>query len=280
MNTSNAILLTLAGVGTAALAYFAVSEKLSLKTYPVVSEKVKSPVKILQLSDLHSSYYGKDYAELIEAITNISPDIIVMTGDILDNRASNGACFKFLKNLSALYPCYYVSGNHEVYTHLVDAIKEKLVSYGIRVFEGETETVKIGDETVVIGGVGDPTESLDKYGRLWEDQLADCGKSLDGEHFSILLSHRPELISYYEETPFDLVFTGHAHGGQVIVPFLINGLYAPHQGIFPKYAGGEYTMANGGKMIVSRGLSKLVRPRVFNRPELVLVTLLPSGEEE
>ena len=182
--------------------------------------------------------------------------------------------------MAALYPCYYVSGNHEVYTHLIDAIKEKLVSYGIRVLEGENETVNVGEETIIIGGVDDPIESLDKYGRLWEDQLTDCGKALDGEHFSILLSHRPELISYYEETPFDLVLAGHAHGGQVIVPLLINGLYAPHQGFLPKYAGGEYVMANGGKMIVSRGLSKLVRPRVFNRPELVLVTLLPSEENE
>lgn len=280
MKTSNAILLALAGAGTAALAYFATSEKMCLKTYPVVSEKIKTPVKILQISDLHSSHYGKEYSELIEAVTNISPDIIVMTGDILDNRTPNGACFMFLKKIASLYPCYYVSGNHEVYTHLVDAIKDKLVSYGIRVLEGETETVTVGEQSIIIGGVDDPIESPDRYGRLWEDQLTDCGKSLGGNAFSILLSHRPELVSYYEETPFDLVLSGHAHGGQVIVPNFINGLYAPHQGFFPKYAGGEYAMANGGKMIVSRGLSKLVRPRVFNRPELVLVTLLPSGEEK
>lgn len=280
MKFSNAILLSLAGAGTAALSYFAMNKKMCLRTYPVISEKIKAPVKILQISDLHSSHYGNEGSELIDAAKNISPDIVVMTGDILDNRAPNGACFRFLKKIAALYPCFYVSGNHEVYTHLVDAIKEKLVSYGIRVLEGETETVRIGEQNIVIGGVDDPIESPDKFGRLWEDQLTDCGRSLDGDAFSILLSHRPELIGYYEETPFDLVLTGHAHGGQVIVPHLINGLYAPHQGFFPKYAGGEYNMANGGKMIVSRGLSKYVLPRVFNRPELVLVTLLPSGENE
>ena len=280
MKTSNAIILALACAGTAALAYFAVNEKISLKTYPIYSGKIKTPVKILQISDLHSSNYGCEGSELIEAATNISPDIIVLTGDILDDCAPNGACFRFLKKLASLYPCYYVSGNHEVYTHLVGAIKEKLISYGIRVLEGETETVNIGDQSIVIGGVDDPIESPDKYGRLWENQLTDCGRSLDGECFSILLSHRPELISYYEETPFDLVLCGHAHGGQVIIPKLLNGLYAPHQGLLPKYAGGEYVMGNGGKMIVSRGLSKLVRPRVFNRPELLLVTLLPSGEKE
>ncbi len=280
MKASNAILLALAGAGTAALSYFAMNKKMCLKTYPVFSEKIKTPVKIIQISDLHSSKYGEECSELVEAVTNISPDIVVMTGDILDNRVPNGACFKFLKNIASLYPCYYVSGNHEVYTHLADAIKEKLASYGIRVLEGEIETVRIGEQNIAVGGVDDPIESPDRYGRLWEDQLTDCGKTLDGNYFSILLSHRPELISYYEETPFDLVLCGHAHGGQVIVPGLINGLYAPHQGFFPKYAGGEYIMANGGKMIVSRGLSKHVLPRVFNRPELVLVTLLPSGEAE
>ncbi len=279
MKASNAILLALAAGGTAALSYFALNEKMLLKTYPIFSEKIKTPVKIVQISDLHSSKYGEECSELLDAVNNIAPDIVVMTGDILDNRAPNGACFRFLKKIAALYPCYYVSGNHEVYTHLVDAIKEKLVSYGIRVLEGESETVSIGEQNIVVGGVDDPIESPDKYGRLWEDQLTDCGRSLDGDAFSILLSHRPELISYYEETPFDLVLTGHAHGGQVIVPKLINGLYAPHQGFFPKYAGGEYVMANGGKMIVCRGLSKYILPRVFNRPELVLVTLLPSGEE-
>ncbi len=278
MKALNAILLALAAGGAAALACHSVNEKICLKTYPIKSEKIKKPIKILQVSDLHSSKYGKEYNELIGAITNISPDIIVMTGDILDNRAPNGECLVFLKKIAAMFPCYYVSGNHEVYTHLVDVLKEKLVSYGIRVLEGETERVNVGEQSIFIGGVDDPIESPDKHGRLWEEQLNDCGKELDGESFGILLSHRPELLTYYEETPFDLVLAGHAHGGQVIIPHLINGLYAPHQGFFPKLAGGEYLMANGGKMIVSRGLSKFVRPRVFNRPELVLVTLLPFEE--
>ncbi|MBQ7780306.1 MAG: metallophosphoesterase [Clostridia bacterium] len=279
MKASSAILLALAAVGTAALARHAMNEKMQLKTYRIVSEKIKTPVKIIQISDLHSSKYGKNCVELIKAVREALPDIVVMTGDILDNRAPNGECFGFLRMIASLYPCYYVSGNHEVYTHRVDEIKAKLISCGIRVLEGENETVSIGEQNVVIGGVSDPIESPDRQGRLWEDQLTDCGKALDGDEFSILLSHRPELISYYEETPFDLVLCGHAHGGQVIIPKLINGLYAPHQGFFPKYAGGEYVMANGGKMIVSRGLSKYVRPRIFNRPELVLVTLVPSGEE-
>ncbi len=279
MKRSNAILLALAAGGAAALAHYALNEKVLLRTYPIVSEKIKTPVKIIQISDLHSSKYGKSCVELIKAVKEASPDLVVMTGDILDNRAPNGECFRFLRKIASLYPCYYVSGNHEVYTHLADEIKAELSSYGIRVLEGETETVTVGKQTVVIGGVDDPIESPDKYGRLWEDQLTDCGRALDGGDFSILLTHRPELVSYYEETPFDLVLCGHAHGGQVRVPKLINGIYAPHQGFFPKYAGGEYAMANGGKMIVSRGLSKYVRPRIFNRPELVLVTLMPVGEE-
>ena len=279
MEASSANRLELAAGGAAALAHYAANEKMLLRTYKVASEKIKTPVKIAHISDLHSSKYGKNCVELVRAVKEISPDVIAFTGDILDNRAPNGECFRFLRKISSLYPCYYVSGNHEVYTHLVDEIKAELVSYGIRVLEGENETVSIGEQNIVIGGIDDPIESPDGQGRLWEDQLTDCGSALDGSDFSILLTHRPELVSYYGETPYDLVLCGHAHGGQMIVPNLINGIYAPHQGLFPKYAGGEYVMANGGKMIVSRGLSKYVRPRIFNRPELVLVTLLPLGEE-
>ncbi|MBO5039600.1 MAG: metallophosphoesterase [Clostridia bacterium] len=279
MKRSNAILLALAAGGAAAFAHYAMNEKMLLRTYTIVSEKIKAPVKIIQISDLHSSKYGKNCVELIKAVKDVSPDVIVMTGDILDNRAPNGECFRFLRKIASLYPCYYVSGNHEVYTHLADEIKAELISYGIRVLDGETDSLKIGEQNIVIGGVSDPIDLPDKHGRLWEDQLADCGRTLDGSKFSVLLTHRPELISYYEETPFDLVLCGHAHGGQAIIPKLVNGIYAPHQGFFPKYAGGEYVMANGGKMIVSRGLSKYVRPRIFNRPELVLVTLMPSGED-
>lgn len=124
-------------------------------------------------------------------------------------------------------------------------------------------------------GLDDPYGSPDAEGRMWEEQLSDCSAFSGSSSFSILLTHRPELVEFYKETGFDLILAGHAHGGQVILPGILNGLYAPHQGWFPKYAGGRYDL--GGKtMIVSRGLSKYVKPRIFNRPELVIVNIVPE----
>lgn len=271
------LMLAAIGAGAAAVSY-AVSERLVLRPYHIYSEKIRTPIRILHISDLHSSSYGKNGEELIEKAKNISPDIVVLTGDIIDDRAPNTSALKFLKELSLVFPCFYVSGNHEVYTHFLPAIKEKLEGYGITVLDGKSETVSLRGGNIVICGIDDPLAFPDDRGRLWEECLGDCSDSLDNETFSILLSHRPEPVSIYGETDFDLVLSGHAHGGQVIVPFLVNGLYAPHQGLFPKYAGGIYELKNGGRMIVSRGLSKRVRPRVFNRPELVIVTLLPKEQ--
>ncbi|MDO4733224.1 MAG: metallophosphoesterase, partial [Bacillota bacterium] len=92
---------------------------------------------------------------------------------------------------------------------------------------------------------------------------------------SILLSHRPECTAFYESSGFDLELSGHAHGGQLRIPGLLNGLYAPNQGFFPKYAGGLYQLGKTS-LLVSRGLCKSRLPRVFNRPELAIIELLPG----
>ena len=107
-----------------------------------------------------------------------------------------------------------------------------------------------------------------------EEQLKMAEEMVNKEYYTILLSHRPEWIETYQKYAFDLVLCGHAHGGQWRTPFLLNGLYAPHQGLFPKYAGGRYDYATG-TMIVSRGLARESTPvpRIFNRPELVVVEL-------
>ena len=270
--TTKAMLL----LGAAAIAAGAFSEKLTLRSYPIRSSKITSPIKLLQISDLHSSLYGKNQNELITFTDRISPDAILLTGDILDNRTPNSNALHYLKYVGAKYPCYYVSGNHEVYTHFLTEIKDLLRHYGITVLEGESVSVTLNGQTISVSGVDDPYVCMDNKGRLWEEQVKECSENVDEKVFSILLSHRPEQVATYSDSNFDLVLAGHAHGGQVIIPYFVNGLFAPHQGIIPPYAGGKYQLENGKTMIVSRGLSKLVRPRVFNRPEAVLVTLLPE----
>lgn len=259
-------------VGAVILLSVATSERLTVKKYIVKSAKVKGETRIVHISDHHSSNYGD---ELIEKIVSLSPDMIVLTGDIADNRVSNTNAFNFMEKIGKLYPCYYVSGNHEVATKQDRAIKDLFTTYGITVLEGEMVEATYGEDTFVICGIDDPNDAPDRKHRMWEDQLADCAEYAKSDNFSLLLTHRPELVEYYNETDFDLVLAGHAHGGQVRIPFLLNGLYAPNQGWFPKYAGGRYDF-DDQTMIVSRGLSKYVRPRVFNRPELVVIDVVPE----
>lgn len=259
-----------------AISAYAYSEQLKLTHYILKSKKVKKKTRLLHISDLHSSNFGD---KLYHAIDGIKPDAIMMTGDIADNRVSNENAFALSKYVGKTYPTFYVCGNHEIYTHDPDGIKARLREYGITVLEGEGIELTVGDNRFTVCGIDDPYAFPDKFGRLWEDQLADCASLCRDDSFSMLLTHRPELVSYYRETRFDLILAGHAHGGQVIIPGLLNGLYAPHQGAFPKYAGGRFDFP-GQTLIVSRGLSKYVRPRVFNRPELVVIDILQNGESK
>ncbi len=259
-------------VGIVILVTVAISEKLTVKKYTVKTPKVKGETRIVHISDHHSSEYGD---ELIEEIAALAPDMIMLTGDIADNRVPNDNAFNFMEKIGKLYPCYYVSGNHEVATRQDRAIKDLFTTYGITVLEGEMAEVTNGDDTFIVCGLDDPNDAPDRKNRMWEDQLADCAEYAKSDNFSVLLTHRPELAEFYKETEFDLVLAGHAHGGQVRIPLILNGLYAPHQGWFPKYAGGRYDF-DGQTMIVSRGLSKYVRPRVFNRPEIVSIDIVPE----
>ena len=205
----------------------------------------------------------------------IAPDAILMTGDIADNRVPTDNAFAYTKAIGAQYPCFYVTGNHEFYTGRIEKLRETFTSHGLTLLEGESATFVTKGGILTICGIDDPYGFPDKKQRFWEEQLADCNAVVQRNRFAILLTHRPEIVDYYAETDFDLILAGHAHGGQVILPKLINGLYAPHQGLFPFYAGGRYELRQGQTMIVSRGLSTYVRPRVFNRPELVVISLVP-----
>ena len=153
---------------------------------------------------------------------------------------------------------------------------------GVTVLDGRSEVAAVRGQRLRLSGATDPTgfyaASAEPAQRLTErfgEQLARlAGEGKEGI-YHILLSHRPERAADYARHGFDLAVCGHAHGGQVRIPLLLNGLYAPDQGWFPGYAGGRYELGDGA-MIVSRGLAKNGLPRVFNRPELVVIDLLPG----
>ena len=144
-----------------------------------------------------------------------------------------------MKKLADRWPVYYAAGNHEYRTGRLAEIKKLLTACGAVVLDGKCVRVAAGGQMVQIGGIDDPETGEEN----WEAQLSAAGSGLDGSHFSILLTHRPERVSDYADSGFDLVLAGHAHGGQWRLPGLINGVLAPNQGLFPSYAGGRYEIA-------------------------------------
>lgn len=245
---------------------------LNVSYYEIESEKIDEGIRIAHLSDLHSTWFGEGQKELIAAITKEDPDIICLTGDILDDKISHEASAELLKIIGRTYPCYYVTGNHETYVpEGLDTVKrEILLGNGINVLDPGTETVEINGERITVSGIDD-IEIL-RYDE-WMRQIKECSDVKDDEVFSVLLSHRPERVEEYETFDFDMILSGHAHGGQIRIPGICNGVYASNQGFFPKYVGGEYELNNESIMIVSRGLVKNILPRTFNPPELVIIDI-------
>lgn len=248
----------------------ATSEKIKLRKYTVSSPKLTDTVRALLITDLHSTIYGVDQKALLKAIDRQKPDIIFLSGDIVDDRVCYDGSIMLFNEIGQKYPCYYVPGNHEHRTGEIENIKKLIKSYGICVLAGESGTAFVNGQRISVCGADETAER-----KAFARQLVRLNNEKDDEAFTVLLSHRPERVKYYNTCNFDLVLCGHAHGGQVRIPFVLNGLYAPGQGLFPKYAGGEYELDNG-KMIVSRGLAISAIPRVFNRPELVLIKLVPE----
>lgn len=267
------------------LLWYATSESLHTVSYTMTTDKVTSPVRLVLLTDLHSCYYGDNQEKLLSAIDKAEPDLICMVGDIFDDETSHQGTMTLLDGLADRYPCYYVTGNHEHWSEEVWVLKALMVSYGVTVLAGDSVLVPIGDgdTTIQLSGIDDPTGFYDKGTAgvaepdSWLGQLAMVEtNAADTPYYTILLSHRPEKVTEYAASPFDLVLSGHAHGGQVRIPFLMNGLFAPNQGWFPDYAGGEYALNANTTLIVSRGLAKSDLPRIFNRPEVVVVNIIPK----
>lgn len=154
-----------------------------------------------------------------------------------------------------------------------------LRKYNVTILDGKSETVEVNNQKISISGIDDPDANFyTGKGEGFYAQLDELNQTKDNSLYTILLAHRPSYVNKYLDYNFDLVLSGHAHGGQWRIPFLLNGVFAPDEGFFPKYAGGQYDFPNG-KMIVSRGLARESTrvPRIFNRPELVIVNLEPQN---
>lgn len=224
--------------------------------------------RILQVSDIQDKCFGKRQSYLLEKIKKLQPDCIVITGDLIDsNRLNLRTSMDFIKGAFSIAPTYYVSGNHEYYSGIYTELIECLKRNHVTVLENDRTILEHHGGKINLLGISDKKQLPNYRGKLKE-----LTKGLKKNEFKILLSHRPEIFDAYAEAEIDLIFTGHAHGGQIRIPFL-GGLFAPHQGFFPKYTNGLYQKEKSF-MVVSRGLGNSVFPlRLFNRPNLVLMTL-------
>lgn len=258
---------------------FGADTKLSIVTYKVSSKKISSPLRFAVVTDLHSCAYGSQQTELLQAIDDQLPDAIMLVGDIFDDKLPDENAEIFLKAIGAKYPCFYVSGNHE-YRKAPERSMEDIYfflhSCGITVLCADSIQLQVGDNTINICGMPDPFGDDPNLNTTWETAFDALNKTADDGNFTVLLSHRPSYIQTYLKGNSDLILCGHAHGGQWIIPGLINGVFAPNEGLFPKYAGGRYDFEQK-TMIVSRGLATdtTIIPRIFNPPELVVVELTP-----
>lgn len=248
-----------------------------LSSYSFQDARVHESFKIILITDLHSSTYGEGQEELLQMVRAAKPDLILMSGDIIDDKAPEEIGYFTVEKLLEISPCYYVTGNHEFYKYKQEEIKDKLARMGVEVLAGDFRQLTVKNNLITIAGLDDPWQETP-----YQKQL----KKLEAENFenlTLLLAHRPERLDDYSRLNVDFVFSGHAHGGQWRYPGLLeNGLYAPHQGLFPKYTNGVHEFARKNKqdkanskirLIVSRGLSK-ASPRIFrlyNPPEIIEV---------
>ena len=231
--------------------------------------------KIAQVSDIHCDRVGLSDLSFIKKIKDFNPDIIVITGDVLDSYNNDmDIAYNILSQLAIIAPCYFVSGNHELrlpiqYEQLINRMKKLNITY----MHNSNLLITKNNESINLVGVEDYNffKNEDKL-----NHRANFIKTLEElyspNHFNILLSHRPEKFPIYADIKYDLIFSGHAHGGQWRIPF-IGGIFSPSQGFFPKYTNGNYVLKNS-TLIVSQGLGNSSFPiRINNRIELVLAIL-------
>ena len=252
---------------------FAFLTPLKIRYYEVKSQKLSAKIRVVLITDLHSSIFKNNQRELIDAIKDAKPDVIAMSGDIFDDVTKDRGALLLFDGIKDLCPIYFVRGNHEFWSKRPDEMIDILNGYGVTSLKGDMSAVEINGQNVVFLGVDDPDVGKVKF---YED--LDRLGSQDTGGYKILLAHRPELIYEYLKYDFDLILCGHAHGGQFRFPPFINGIFSPNQGFFPKYAGGRYDF-DSATMIVSRGLSKeSFIPRIFNPFEVCVIDIGGYGE--
>lgn len=243
--------------------------------YTVTVDKPVEDLRIVLLSDLHLSEYGTDNADLVRKVRNLAPDFIAVAGDMdIDTDPDYSLVLSLMRQLVDIAPVYYAPGNHEWaarYANGCDAIFDDIEATGVHWMNGTYEDTVINGKKLRIGGFFEwPRARLERENsRAVADALNDETNALD-DVCTILICHCPEVLdTSLADEKFDLVLSGHAHGGQVRIGG--QGLWSTSQGFLPKYTSGVNQMGES-QVVISRGLGDSEPyPRIFNQPELVVV---------
>ena len=279
------ILIIILATAIALFLYYQ-NNKIDITRYKIRSGDIADRVKIAHLSDLHS----KLFKNVIEKLKAVKPDIIVITGDYINDKGRRkDKMLAFGKELVSICPVYYITGNHERRLDYFEELMEELKGIGFNVLLDEYASTEINGSTINLLGLDENQASFEDYKARKagtfvyknEEPLIEEFCNLDG--FKVILSHFPENFEMvremgYSRYDFDLQLSGHAHGGQFILPF-IGPVLSPGQGLFPKYARGSH--GTRPMLIISRGLGNAEFPfRLFNHPEIVVITLSRKMAED
>lgn len=247
---------------------------LELNTYTVTSDDLPAAFdgyRIAQVSDLHNAQMGENNEKLLDMLRQTSPDMIAITGDIIDCYDTDmDIALAFVEEAVKIAPCYFITGNHEARIAGYFEFRLQMEALGVEVLADERMELEKEGETLLLIGVDDPYFISTDTETVLTDKLRWLVK--EDDPYTVLLSHRPTVFDLYVQSGVDLVLSGHLHGGQIRLPF-IGGLYTPSTGFFPEYDAGLYTQGDTS-MIVSRGIGNSIFPvRVNNRPEVNLIEL-------
>lgn len=251
--------------------------KLVTQRYELYDARIRDEMRIAVISDLHDSLYGKNQSRLVAALKDVRPDAVLILGDLFHQSGNHANALSLLGALSDTFDCYFILGNHEYQSGEIEFVRASLEQARIPILDGESVLLKAGETRVRLFGIDDGHGGKPEQLRQINDAAA---QRIDGV-FSILAVHVPNGVESYLPYGFDLMLSGHTHGGQIVLPGILNGLYAPGQGFFPKYGGGRYDF-DDQTLIISRGLARrpFWLPRLFNPPELTVVTLLPEPKAD
>lgn len=265
-------LAAVAGMTTLAVA--ALWPGITVKHYDITTDKLEQEqeLTVVVVSDLHSALFGAEQKELLSRIAEQNPVAILCVGDMVDDLEPQEPAWTFFEGAVDIAPVYYTSGNHEWWSGEMDAMKQHATQLGVHVLEEDQELLQLEQGALVIGGVDDPVREAYDPGWQWAQAVQQTAQQMQQqEGIRIFMSHRPERYQTYDGLGLDVVVSGHAHGGQVRVPWVLNGLFAPDQGLFPQRAGGVYTDMDYTH-VVCRGTGHTWKlPRVFNPPEMVVL---------